>query len=135
MKHFQFKIYDQDLIEWLELQTNVSNFIRQTLEDVKSGKIKKQDDADIDTKIKRQKLLSLQLSNWKNLKDNGMIMEEAKAILLNNGEIQEPSIYDSRDFAEPKINGYGFCSICNHEHANTEPKICKSLNCNCEVRQ
>ncbi len=93
------------------------------------------DEISIDDKIKRQQLLKLQLQNWKELKSNGLIMEEAKAILLEKQEMKEPTLEDNSDLKhDGGLNGYSFCSFCHHEHAGTEPRVCKKVDCNCGVR-
>ena len=88
----------------------------------------------IDDKIKRQQLLKLQLGNWKELKNHGLIMEEAKAILLEQQSMKEPTLEDSNLKHDGGLNGYSICSFCHHEHDGTSPRICKKIDCTCGVR-
>ena len=114
-KHYQFRVYDLALENWLESHSNISEFIRKTLDDARTGKNQK--DENIEFKIKRQQLLKLQLGNWKDLMSHGLIMEEAKAILLDQAEMENPTINSIKEMKnyETGLNGFGMCS----QFANT----------------
>ncbi len=122
--------------------TNFANFgtvLQYLIEKIISGELveKKQSAKDdIDAKIKQQKYLGYCLDNWKKLKDNGTIYEEAKAIITGQQEMDAPTMQPLlEDKPKTKMLVHDFyCEDCNHYHARTDPHVCTLLTCNCGVR-
>lgn len=95
--------------------------------------------AELDDKIKEQKYLQLCLQNWKGLKENGTIFEEAKAIILGQKQLNAPSMQPLLEGVAPAPHPEGltelsYCHSCQHYHFGDAPRKCKTDGCNCGVR-
>lgn len=61
MKHYQFKTYHQNELEtWLDKKTNISEFIRDTLDDVRTGVLATRAELETKEKIETAKLAILE---------------------------------------------------------------------------
>ena len=51
--------------------------------------------------------------------------------------IKNPESYQTPQLEEPKektgFDENGYCDVCKHKHALTEPRVCTDLSCNCGV--
>ena len=82
MKKYQCKVFDESLQNYLDNQINVSEFIRNILDDVRTGKLLYDStQEDLDLKLKKLKVADLRLKIWQKVKDNGFTLEQLKAII------------------------------------------------------
>jgi len=111
------------LAEQEELTINL--LIQKVMKDYANSPTTTQNsDESIEQKIKKQTYLKLCLQNWEGLKRNGTIFEEAKAIIIGQKELAEPSM----EFREKNRD----CGFCHHTHSENYPHSCP--NCNCGIR-
>ncbi len=115
--------------------------LQYLIEKIISGELVEKEQSakdDIDAKIKQQKYLGYCLDNWKKLKENGTIYEEAKAIITGHKEIQAPEMQQMiSNQAPPQEKGFDqfySCFTCKHTHSKSQPHVCTLLTCNCGVR-
>ena len=110
---------------------NNSKFLNELLEKYFKGKLV--EGSDIDIKIKKQQYLKLCLQNWKELKSHSNF-EDAKKILLNQKEIDEPEIKELENLEDTEQNTVDRNCMCGHVHVDTVPHVCSEPSCNCGIR-
>ncbi len=74
--------------------------------------------------------------NWKLLKENGTIYEDAIAIMKGEKELDAPQM-QMMISQQPKEKGFDqfySCFTCKHTHSKSDPHVCTLLTCNCGVR-
>jgi len=92
MKKYQFNVFDLDLQFFLESDGNVSEKIRNILDDVRKGVLVRKEDIDYDEQMKEQKLSKIKKENIKLDIDNRIkLIRELKidpdtALLITKGE-------------------------------------------------
>lgn len=134
-KVFSFRTRDEKTINALNKISEKSDFLSDLMKKYFAGEFIDVDD--IENKIKYQKYLKLCLENWDTLKKRGNIFEEAKAILLEQKQLEAPSVstlLTKNPNEERGLDQFGGCFTCHHKHAKTEPRVCTGLSCNCGVR-
>ena len=63
MKKYQFKTYEDPLQDFLETQSNISEFIRNILDDYRTGKLMHSENASIKEQLEQEKLIEKQNKN------------------------------------------------------------------------
>ena len=84
---------------------------------------------DPDLEYKKLRNLKAQLEIWRMLKDYGISLEQTRKIIIGEQQLETPEI----PFLQ-KNSDNGLCGLCNHEHTEVEPKVCKNVSCNCGMR-
>ena len=134
--HFSFKTTDQELITKVRNYKNLG-FDSQSalLTTAVKNYFEPKQSTDIDEKIKKAKLLQLNLKNWELLKQSNHIFEESKAMVLGHKELAAPEFIptDTKPAAPHRLNNT-YCLDCKHYHADNKPAVCKNMYCNCGVR-
>jgi len=98
MKKYQFNVFDLDLEFFLESDGNVSEKIRNILDDVRKGVLVRKEDIDYDEQLKDEKLKKIRKENIKLDIDNRIkLIHELKispdvALLITKGEKSIDSI-------------------------------------------
>ena len=65
MKKFMFKVYDESLENFLDCQSNISEFLRDLINDYRQGKLMNADQIGLKQKIENEKYQKLQKENLK----------------------------------------------------------------------
>jgi len=92
MKKYQFNVFDLDLQFFLESDDNVSEKIRNILDDVRTGVLVKKEDIDFEEQMNLQKLEKIKKENIAKDIDNRIkLIHELKispddAVKISNGE-------------------------------------------------
>lgn len=97
---FNFTLNPRDHAEailMLKQQDNRNVFLRDLLQSYATNKISKK--TDLDSQLKRQQILKLQLQNWLILKESGFSWSESKAILYGELKLNTPTL--EKDGAAP----------------------------------
>lgn len=100
------------------------------------------------------KMLGETLKAWLVLKKEGFTLEQFEE-MIRSGELTYPEnnfietpkeiskqfepygktiIHSKPETKTDGLDENNFCDTCNHTHADTEPKVCKDLYCNCGIR-
>ena len=152
VEDIHFKLFG-DEIEIIKKLLKFPPDLTPTAKDIKNFLLSEKTDdkkEHLKYKIDRQKYLKLCLENWLAMKSSGHIMEEAKAILTGEKEIEEPTIKKLKDFEgmskiqkeqleitekiESSFDENNYCDFCKHTHATTEPQVCTNIDCKCGIR-
>lgn len=90
MREFHFKVYNPELIDYLDSKSNVSEFLRDIADDVRTGKLTKPTtEINIDTRIKNLRAADLTLKVWDRLKQAGYTLDQLK-FFVSGGELGLP---------------------------------------------
>lgn len=100
MKKYQCKVYDEELNDFLDNKPNVSEFIRNVLNDFRTGKLSYESPENIDLKIKKLKIADLTLKVWSKFKDEGYSLDQLDNF-VNNGILN--TIPENRTIEAPII--------------------------------
>ncbi len=96
----------------------------------------KEENREIDSEFKKIRNLNGTLDAWKKLKELGGDVSKLEQFLKGRVELPSPVKNDIQPKNEKTIglDENDFCDFCKHKHANTEPKVCTNLYCNCGIR-
>ena len=92
MKKFMFKVYDDSLENFLDCQSNLSEFIRSILDDYRTGKLVEKTSIDFDEEMNQEKLKKIKKENIKLNLDNrfklihNLKVSPERAIKIASGE-------------------------------------------------
>jgi len=138
-KYYAIKNPSLFVIEKMEKIDNKSKFLNELVENYFKGKLidsNKKEDYKI--KLDRQKYLKLCKENWDSFKKSGFIYEEAKAIILGDKDLQEPTIENVVETISDSTNkspdGVDRNCMCGHVHVDTIPHVCSNKDCLCGIR-
>ena len=135
MKVFQFKIYDEKLISFLQSLPQLTEFLTELINNYKDGKLVPLENKELDTKIKKlriekltDEILVLKFKIKREAIESGYSPSESLQVLK-----QEIQIIDTNQIMTI-INKDGLCSKCNHIHLFSS-KECSRWDCFCEARK
>jgi hypothetical protein len=141
MKRYEFKIFDEKEIAYADSVENISEHIRNLLNQQRQGNLVFFDAPQLQkllAQIENLKIGTLNetLDAWKKIKELGGDISKLDSFIKGRQELPSPVKTDLQPKDEKTIglDGNNFCDFCKHKHADTEPKVCTDLYCYCGVR-
>lgn len=135
MKIFQFKVFDDKIRQYIEMQKNQTQFIITLIDDFRKGKLVPLETRELDKKFKilkmeeiQKKLILLDFEIKRKAIESGHSPYEALKVLKS-----EIKVIDSQQIAVTLLGQDLLCEKCHHFHLIYN-KSCSKWDCNCEVR-
>ena len=132
-RNYHLKTTNEKIHEFMDSVPNISKTLEDAIEHFSICEIL-DTEKQLDMENRRLKNLKLKLDCHKSLKE--LKIKEKIPIILGEKKLELPQLP-----LEPKeqspvlgLDENNFCSFCKHNHAETKPKVCTNINCNCGVR-
>jgi len=132
-KIYHLRTTDEKIQNFMDLLPNKSKTLEDAITHFSICEIL-DTEKQLDMENRRLKNLKLKLDCHKSLKE--LKIKEKIPIILGEKKLELPKL--PLEPEEQKhilgLDENNFCDFCKHNHAETEPKVCKSIDCNCGVR-